>query len=737
MKLRHLATALCALAAVAATVAAAAANNNSNAATEVVFTDNFDQLPSGVLMGTVGAEAEYHFISDTAPKAGWGTATFRSDAARQRGWRGVVFDGKPAVAQFFNNTGTKNPETHSTLSCDAAGATLWTDYTVKVRFIPRDTSVLSGIAFRYVTSRNNYRLQVINGRAQIVRFNDETDFRVPDEKILVEKPFAYNANDTIDLTLEVTGDTFTATLKNATAGALQAEAISLKADDAIKNKALMAAAMLKATATLTATDTTFPAGKIALVSDAAATYTDVKVLMTPAAKAAWLAAKKARDDDELALQAKNPKLVPWKKIDLGNFGTGRNIRFGNLLGDGRKQIVLAQINQHGPGDGNAEISCITAIDLDGKRLWQIGLADPWRTRLSSDTAIQCHDINGDGRDEVIYTMNHQLIIADGATGKTIRSCPTPERLGYKGGGINRWSVNILGDAIFFCDVRGTGRKADILIKDRYQAFWLYDENLNPLWHAQCGTGHYPVALDIDGDGRDEILVGYSLYSPDGKLLWTHDDKLKDHNDGVAFVRLRPDDPHYTAFIAASDEGALLIDENGAILKQYRYGHVQNPGVAKFDPDDPGLQVITVNFWGNQGIIHFFDSKGNLVRQMEPFHHGSMCLPVNWTGEPSELVMLSPNHEDGGLYDFKGRRAVRIPNDGHPELCYHALDLTGDCRDEIVVWDNNELWIYTQDDNGKKTTPLYKPVRDYLMNDSNYRAYISIPPDYPAKIERKK
>jgi hypothetical protein len=94
----------------------------------------------------------------------------------------------------------------------------------------------------------------------------------------------------------------------------------------------------------------------------------------------------------------------------------------------------------------------------------------------------------------------------------------------------------------------------------------------------------------------------------------------------------------------------------------------------------------VNFWGNQGIVHFFDADGNLYHDCEPSNHGSMMLPVNWTGAGTEFWALSPHPTHGGLFDGWGRRCVRFPADGHPDQCIAVLDVTGDCRDEIVVWD---------------------------------------------------
>jgi hypothetical protein len=99
--------------------------------------------------------------------------------------------------------------------------------------------------------------------------------------------------------------------------------------------------------------------------------------------------------------------------------------------------------------------------------------------------------------------------------------------------------------------------------------------------------------------------------------------------------------------------------------------------------------------------------------------------VNWTGAQAEYVLLSANVEDGGLFDGWGRCVVKLPADGHPDMCCAALDVMGDCRDEIIVWDPYELWVYTQDDN-PKPGPLYKPVRSPMYNDSNYRAIFSLP-----------
>ena len=50
-------------------------------------------------------------------------------------------------------------------------------------------------------------------------------------------------------------------------------------------------------------------------------------------------------------------------------------------------ILFGQMQHHGPKDANSEVSCLTAVNLDGKKLWQIGDPDPWKDHLSNDVGI--------------------------------------------------------------------------------------------------------------------------------------------------------------------------------------------------------------------------------------------------------------------------------------------------------------------------------------------------------------
>jgi rhamnogalacturonan endolyase len=660
---------------------------------ETVFHDDFSAMKVGMVSaGVIGAEVEYHYFPQTAPQGNWEVSCFRSEAS-QRAWRVLREEGfgPKFMYQASASSRVDSATTHPML---IAGDVLWGDYTLSVTFAPESKENWSGAIFRYRNDRCLYFFGVKQDTATLFLLNHGTAFRKSTLKVLAEKPYPYQPGVRLTAVVEVKGDHIRGELPNGLV--------------------------------LEANDSTFTHGRIGLLADVPTRFTRVKVTMSPESKA--LAEKEIaqRQQEEARLQAANPRMVLWKKFSTTGFGTGRSVRFGDLDGDGKLDVLFVQVNNHGPKDRNSEVGCLTAMTFDGKKLWQSGEPDPWRDRLTCDVACQIHDVDHDGKCEVIYCRDFELVIADGATGKVKRKIKTPlspPRPASGGEPINRYE-RILGDSLYFLDLRGTGWPSDIILKDRYSRIYAYNDKLEPLWDVACNTGHYGYAYDMDGDGKDEFAIGYSLISHNGKVLWSLDKQLQDHADAVAILKLNLTDKEPMLFCAASDEGTFWTDLRGHILKHLYLGHVQSPSIANYRDDLPGLEAVTVNFHGNQGIIHFYDSKMDVYHDFEPMQHGSMMLPLNWTGRSEEYFVISPN-VDEGVYDGWGRQVLKFPADGHPEMCYDVLDLTGDCRDEIVVWDPEEMWVYTQADNPKPGR-LYKPKRNPLYNRSNYQATVSLP-----------
>jgi len=657
------------------------------AAAVTLFEDGFATMRSGAIGTEVGAQLEYQYLPKINVEGPWAIACFSSGGASQRAWRVGRHNDQPALLQVHEN---KLAHSRPTI---VAGDELWADYTVTARFTPETQKGRSGVIFRYLNNRCYYFCGVEDGKAVLKLVQHDKSFRLPNEKTLASKESGWKPGSEIFVEIDVKGSKITA-----------------KLDGKI---------------TLAADDNTYPKGKIALTSDMPTRFSHVRVTAAEGEKKRVASARARIAEESRKLQAALPKAKLWKKFRTDNFGVGRNFRFGDLNGDGQIDILVAQIQHHGPKDSNSEVGCLTALTLDGEQLWQIGVADAWNDELTNDVGLQIHDIDGDGQNEVIYCKNFEIIVADGKTGKTKYKTSTPPTPADTPSPRNRFP-RILGDSLFLADFRGLGRAGDILIKDRYNNFWAYNEKLESLWQGTCNTGHYPFSYDANGDGKEELFIGYSNFDYDGKKLWSLDDTLKDHADAVAVVKLQADPKAApTLVIAGSDEGVIFAESNGKILEHHRVGHAQNLAIADFRPDMPGLETVSINFWGNQGIVNYFDANGKVFHEFEPAHHGSMCLPVNWTGKPGEFWILSPNVESGGMYDGWGRKVFEFPADGHPDMCVNVMNLTGDSRDEIVVWDPFEVWIYTQEGN-QKAEKLYKPKRSPLYNESNYRAQVSLP-----------
>jgi hypothetical protein len=430
-----------------------------------------------------------------------------------------------------------------------------------------------------------------------------------------------------------------------------------------------------------------------------------------------------REKELASLRAANPQPKLWKKFSTPKWGAGRNVRFGDLDGDGRVDMLFAQNIPKVRGDAFDHISCLTAVNLDGKVLWQIGRPDPRNTLLTNDTPFQIHDFDGDGKNEVVMVKDFQIQVLEGATGKTIKRAwmpPAPAENRERPYELNS------GDSMIFLNLSGKKGRQELLLKDRYNTFWVFDNDLKPLWSGRGQTGHYPYPYDFDGDGKDEFVIGFALWNAAGKSVWSHDAVMKDHTDAIS-VGNYTDDPQARPRIysCGSDEGLVMISADGKLLKQVRIGHTQTQSVAKYRPEAPGLQIMTANFWRNTGIVTLFDTDANILAQEELIPGSSHLQPVNWRGDGQEFAMLSANVREGGMVDGQLRRAVTLPDDGHPDLAYQVLNVTGDERDEVIVWDADSVWIYTQDRpfTGKR---IYKPVRNPLYNDSNYRATVSLP-----------
>ena len=383
-------------------------------------------------------------------------------------------------------------------------------------------------------------------------------------------------------------------------------------------------------------------------------------------------------------------------------------------------FVMAQHQKRMIRDSFARLSCLTAFDLEGKVLWQIGEPNSCfdNTLISCDLPFQIADINNDGRLEVIYSMDFEVIIIDLLTAKEIRRMPTPVIQGdelVKDEPFYRLNV----DAIRVADFEGLGYKGDFIIKDRYQNVWAFDHNMELMWrYHHKNTGHFPYIYDFDGDGHDEMFVGYDMIDHDGTMVFSLP-MNSDHTDEIIYARLHPNHPK-RLILASGNEGFNIVNLDGTIYKHNEIGHAQRISVAKYDSEREGLQICVTAFWGSDGIVAMYDAEGNIICEMEQQSNGNVITPVNYDGK--HILCLLHSGEDGGLVDGKLDKVVSFPKDGHPTLCSEVYDIDHDGIDEILCWDLKSLWIY-------KSSKYSKPVRYEKYPDegfSNYRGEYLLP-----------
>lgn len=474
-------------------------------------------------------------------------------------------------------------------------------------------------------------------------------------------------------------------------------------------------------------------GKVGITADCPTRFRNFRTAVDRSAMEEINRASERFYEMEKQEMARHPNMKLWKKIDLKNFGTSRQIRFGHLLGDDSFQIVLAQMQKRVSRDAYGFISCLTAINLEGTVLWQIGEPSEKSEllgKVSADMPFQVYDIDGDGKDEVIVGWDFEIRILDGATGAVKKSAKTPYSdddddtiigIPYHTYAFER----INPDGIRICNFRGTPRPSDILIKDRYCRIYALDAELQLLWSykSPTNTGHCPLPVDIDGDGRDELLVGYHLLDSDGNLLWSYP-ITEDHTDEIVAGRWMPDDSQGYFACVSGTQGFFIGDFYGNIIARDYIGHAQRVSIANYCPERAGLEIAVSNFWGHQGVIFLYDCYGNPIWEMQNDMDGNILAPVNWDGDGTALILTNADAKKGGLITGNGIRAVEFPDDGHPVLCCEAINLTGDERNELVVWDYQSMYIYTQEDNPKPQS--FHPVQFPIYNASNYRGEYSYP-----------
>lgn len=216
----------------------------------------------------------------------------------------------------------------------------------------------------------------------------------------------------------------------------------------------------------------------------------------------------------------------------------RSVKIGNLRSDyAGQEIVLG-----------GRYGVVVLLDKDGNLIWTITITDPFYTTVQS---LWIADADLDGQNEIY--------IANGVSLRKHRASD----------GAELWRTTI-GYDTSYCYGIAAGKVTSnpglqIVGCNEYAGVFCLDQNGTVIWSATGGpiASQWSVALaDIDGDGYQEVFVGYGSSSGGGVILYDHDGHALSKitlSKAVKFVTVGDSDADGAVeLIASSDDGVLYV-----------------------------------------------------------------------------------------------------------------------------------------------------------------------------------
>lgn len=397
-----------------------------------------------------------------------------------------------------------------------------------------------------------------------------------------------------------------------------------------------------------------------------------------------------------------PIIYPWKVINMNPDFGGQWLVGGDLDGDGEIEFVAAR-------NHDQIVTALSAYKLDGTLMWTWGKAGAGGTILTYDIPVQIHDINGDGKNEVLLSEEGDLVILDGYSGKEIVRYPLPE-------GLN------VADCITFADISGHGRYSDIIIKTRYTKLWAYTNDWKELWNwtpSEYYTCHHPTPVDIDRDGKDEILAGYTMLDHDGSEMWTFKSNKVDLSKGhldccrVAEIGAKPKDFRFVVTCCGAGLIAML-DGLGNVVWEIEGHHFESPDVASISPNHKGKQIyvdIDHHTYGDfmGWLINF---NGELIGKFMMNYSRHHRL-VDWNGDglyeivlANALAICDGTGKRVASFDLNGKAEdVRADKKaGDPGPLVSILDATGSGAGDVILHTDDMIFVYKNPSKQKAFIP---------------------------------
>jgi len=382
-----------------------------------------------------------------------------------------------------------------------------------------------------------------------------------------------------------------------------------------------------------------------------------------------------------------PVLKPWERIVLDPDYAGAWIVAGDVDGDGKVEIVSAR----NVDKNDSHYTCSVVVHrLDGTVLWRWGNPKIGRNKRHHDVACQIYDWDGDGRNEVVLAAKKAIVELDGATGKEKRRFAIPKDAS---------------DCIVFANLSGGERASDILVKTRYTQIWAYDRKGALLWTikkpAGYRTAHQPRPIDIDGDGRDEIMAGYAMLNPDGSVRWDlRNSGLslgRGHLDCARLFRqgVTPEDSRIVVTLCG-DNCIAMLNGNGKVLWSIAGHHFESIDIGKVSPDIPGKQIIADvdHMPVGRAPLWIISEQGEWLGRIMT-NYCRKHLTVDWDGSGTESIVIA---QTLAMFDGTGKKIATFDVPWAHRKGTKVIakgDMTGDGIPDLILHTNpaNEVCIF--------------------------------------------